>query len=97
MRYALHAVKDGRATQVDVVVDFTLAGALAQFSRGAIATDLVKRLTAAFAKNLEAAIAGDGAPAAGDTDAQALDAGGLLGAVVWARIKGLLDRLFGRG
>ena len=94
--YALHDSGDG-GTRVEIEIGYALTGALAQFSRGAIATDLVKRLTAAFAKNLEAAIAGDGAPAAGDADAQALDAGGLLGAVVWARIKGWLDKLFGRG
>ena len=89
-RYALHAVDDG-TTRVEIEIGYTLTGTPAQFSRGTIATDLVRRLTAAFAKNLEARIAGGGTAgtesetAGGGT--QALDAGGLLGAVLWTRFK----------
>ena len=43
-------------TRVDVVVDFTLAGTLAQFSRGAIVQSVAQRLTEEFARNLAAAM-----------------------------------------
>jgi len=43
-------------TRVDVVVDFTLAGTLAQFSRGAIVQSVAQRLTEDFARNLATAM-----------------------------------------
>lgn len=43
-------------TRVDVTVDFTLTGTLAQFSRGAIVQGLAQRLTEDFARNLAAAM-----------------------------------------
>ena len=43
-------------TRVDVLVDFTLAGTLAQFSRGAIVQSVAQRLTEEFARNLAAAM-----------------------------------------
>ena len=92
--YAVVDSGDG-GTRVEVEIGYALSGTLAQFSRGAIATDLVRRLTATFATNLEAAIAGDTAEREGQ-EAQPLDAGGLLGAVVLARIKAWLRTLFGR-
>ncbi len=48
--FHLHAHEDG--TRVDVTVDYTLTGALAQFSRGAIVKDLAEALTAQFAARL---------------------------------------------
>jgi carbon monoxide dehydrogenase subunit G len=42
------------ATVVDVTVDYTLTGALAQFSRGAIVRDLAAALTSQFAAQLAA-------------------------------------------
>ena len=93
--YALMDDGDG-ATRVEIEIGYALAGTLAQFSRGAIATDLVKRLTAAFAQNLEAAMAGDGAARPAEGSSGALDAGGLLGTVLWTRLKAWLGALFGR-
>ena len=92
-----YAVVDGGDgdTRVEVEIGYALSGTLAQFSRGAIATDLVRRLTATFATNLEAAIAGD-ASVRGGHESQPLDAGGLLGAVVLARFRAWLRTLFGR-
>ena len=97
----------GTGTTVDVAVDFTLTGALAQFSRGAIVQDLATRLTAEFAKNLEERLAAVAPPAAAGAShavpepvppqpkaAPALDAGGLLLAVLWDRIKLFFARLF---
>ncbi|WP_151448896.1 SRPBCC family protein [Lacisediminimonas profundi] len=40
------------STRVDVSVDFTIAGSLAQFSRGGIVQELAARMTEAFAENL---------------------------------------------
>lgn len=48
--FGLHAHEGG--TRVDVTVDYTLTGALAQFSRGAIVKDLAETLTAQFAARL---------------------------------------------
>lgn len=90
-------------TTVAVVVEYQLAGALAQFTRGGIVQDLASRLTATFADNLKDMIAArqpalenataDTADLPPPPPAQAsLDAG----ALVWAMIKGWFARLFGR-
>ena len=50
--FALDASVPGE-TGVDVKVDYTIAGALAQFSRGGIVQELATRLTEAFAGNLK--------------------------------------------
>lgn len=42
------------ATRVDVTVDYSITGSLAQFSRGGIVRELATRLTEAFADNLKA-------------------------------------------
>ena len=96
IEFALSATPEG-GTRVDVQVGFSLAGPLAQFSRGAIVNDLAERLTAEFARNLDARIAaaarGEAGPAA---PAAELRAGALLLSVIWARIKRALRRLLGR-
>ena len=94
--YALHETDDG--TRIEIEIGYALTGVLAQFSRGSIATDLVGRLTRAFADNLQAAISGNRPAAADGADdgSDALDAGGLLGAVVWGQIKSIFAALFGR-
>ncbi|MFC0401601.1 SRPBCC family protein [Paraburkholderia rhizosphaerae] len=51
--FALHEIAS-RETRVDVKVDYTIAGSLAQFSRGGIVKELATRLTDAFAQNLKA-------------------------------------------
>ncbi|MHA7064811.1 SRPBCC family protein [Azospirillum argentinense] len=50
-------VEEGPVTRIDLTVDFTLTGVLAQFSRGAIVQEIANRLTAEFARNLEAKLA----------------------------------------
>ncbi|CAB3746506.1 SRPBCC domain-containing protein [Paraburkholderia solisilvae] len=50
--FALHATAPDE-TRVDVKVDYTIAGSLAQFSRGGIVKELATRLTEAFAQNLK--------------------------------------------
>jgi carbon monoxide dehydrogenase subunit G len=100
--YRLAETEDG-GTRIDLSVDYTLTGTLAQFSRGGLVNDLAARLTADFAQALEAALAtGPAAEAEVAAEApapsapQALDASGLLGAVLWERIKRFFARLFGK-
>lgn len=101
--YVLVEENDGAATRVDVVVEFSLAGPLAQFSRGGIVNDLATRLTDAFAGNLAAKLDQAGAampavaPEAASEATAKLDAGSLLWSVIRARIKAFFARLFGRG
>ena len=95
--YLLIEEKSGAATRVDVEVAYALTGALAQFSRSGIVNDLAERLTAAFARNLEARLSGGADASSGEAAPQPeLDAGSLLLAVVRARIKRLLARLLRR-
>lgn len=67
--YALEEVDGGSSTKVLVEVDYTLSGALAQFSRGGIVEAVAAKLTEAFAENLEAELSS--APA--DADGLAAD------------------------
>ena len=54
------ATDEGAATRVDIAVDFSLTGTLAQFSRGALIQEITRRLGAEFARNLEARLAAAG-------------------------------------
>jgi carbon monoxide dehydrogenase subunit G len=109
VEYVLTEDAGGNRTAVDISVDFTLTGRLAQFSRAAIVNDLAARLTADFAQNLEVALAPQTAvdsslPPTAETepaptpkaDARELHAGRLLVSVIWSRIKALLRSVFGR-
>lgn len=92
VEYALEEADNGDATRIEVAVAYSLAGPLAQFSRGALVRDLVGRLASAFAHNLEARLSGRETPA----QPQALDAGSLVFTVIGARIRALFAKLFGR-
>lgn len=87
VRYTLTPLADGKATRVVILLQFGLAGPLAQFGRTSLVQDFVSRLTAQFARNAEAALAGSTAAP------KQLDAGSML----WAVVKAWLARLFGRG
>ncbi|AQH03039.1 carbon monoxide dehydrogenase [Burkholderia sp. KK1] len=52
-------------TRVDVKVDYTIGGSLAQFSRGGIVKELATRMTEAFAENLKAKLDDAGAESSG--------------------------------
>ncbi len=95
--FALAAARDG-GTRVEVEIGFALAGPLAQFGRGAIVDDLAARLTAEFARNLDARIAArlGGRDSAAPAAAAELRAGSLLLSVIWARVKSWLKRALGR-
>ena len=54
VRYVLTEAADGRSTSVDVSVDYTLSGSLAQFARGGIVEAIAGQITEEFARNLEA-------------------------------------------
>lgn len=103
VQYVLSGVEGGAATQVDVSVDFSLAGSLAQFSRGGIVNDLAARLAQEFARNLQGRLdALDAGTQSASADAAParpaeLRAGRMLLSVLWARIRGFLGRLRGRG
>ncbi|WP_175943073.1 SRPBCC family protein [Caballeronia sp. BCC1704] len=62
--FALEATA-ANETRVDVKVDYTIGGSLAQFSRGGIVKELATRMTEAFADNLKAKL--DEAGAASDS------------------------------
>lgn len=109
VRYALGEEKAGAATRVDIAIEFTLSGALAQFNRPGLVNDLAGRLTSDFASNLRRRLdaaqapAGAIAPPSGAAAAPSLgraereiDAGSLLWKVVWERIKAFLRSLAGK-
>jgi carbon monoxide dehydrogenase subunit G len=95
---------EGSGTRVSVLVDYSLTGALAQFSRGAIVRELASALTSQFAANLAqrvhatAATAPASAPAAPEAaEIAPLDARPLLMLVLksaWKRLVSRLRRLF---
>ncbi len=89
-RYQVTPHGDGEA-KVTLTVEYNLQGPLAQFSRSGLAQDLGRRIVGEFAANLNARLGGGPAVAA----AVALDAGNMVGAVLWMRIKGIFTALFG--
>jgi carbon monoxide dehydrogenase subunit G len=51
--FSLHdATTEAASTRVDIRVDYSIAGSLAQFSRSGLVQDLAERLTAQFSDNL---------------------------------------------
>lgn len=99
IRYRLFEEKDGAATRVDVEVGYTLTGPLAQFGRSTIVREIAARMTATFARNLEARLnQGDresGAATQGLPPAE-LNAGSLVFTVVWDRIRAAFQGLLHR-
>ncbi len=76
-------------TRVSIVVEYSLQGALAQFSRSSLAQDLGRRLVADFAANLNAKLGGKAAPQAAGAPLNA-------GRLVWFWLRDRLRRLLGR-
>lgn len=96
IHYSVQGMTNGD-TRVEVEVAYALAGALAQFGRGGLITELVNRLTAEFTRNMAAQLAGKdvtGEAAAGST--ATLNAGGLFWSVLWARLTHAVQGLFHR-
>jgi carbon-monoxide dehydrogenase small subunit len=88
--YRLKPEDNGQQTRVVLSVEYSLQGALAQFSRSGIAQDLGRRLVADFAANLNARLAGE--PPDKQPSAQ-LDVGRFVRLWLGDRLR----RLFGRG
>ncbi len=95
IRYVLVEEQGGAATRVDVEVGFTLTGPLAQFSRSSLVQDIAKRMTGAFAQNLQTRL-NRGDAAAGAAPAAELDAGSLFFSVLWDRVRNFFGALFKR-
>lgn len=57
--YTLEETESRAATKVSVVVDYTLAGSLAQFARGGIVDAVADQICREFATNLEAQLNAD--------------------------------------
>lgn len=108
MTYAL-AAREAAQTDVDVVCEINLAGALAQFGKGAVIQEIANRITAEFIRNFEAKVA---ASAMRDTPqpqihrqenepqpvpraAESLDVGNLFWTILKERIAALFRRLSG--
>ena len=88
--YRLTPEDGGRATRVAIVVEYSLQGTLAQFSRTSLVQDLGRRLVADFAERLNSRVDGTAAKDAPPAAAP-LDAGNLL----WVWLRDRLRRLFG--
>ena len=89
--YQLFDAGGGR-TRVAVAIDYSLQGPLAQFSRGGLVKEFVKKMVADFAANLNARL---GVPVGSVLPEQApvaqVDAGG----VFWSWLWGSIRKLFG--
>jgi carbon-monoxide dehydrogenase small subunit len=85
--YRLAPEGDGQ-TRVSIIVEYSLQGALAQFSRSSLAQDLGRRLVADFAANLNARLTGTAAP---DAPSAPLNVGRL----AWLWLRDRLRRMFG--
>ena len=107
MEYTLSEELQGKATRVDLSVDFSLTGRLAQFGRTGIVNDLAARLTADFANNVDSALSAQHAPGEPASARQSsnpeatgrtteLDVGGFFVSVMRSRIKALLRSILGR-
>jgi carbon-monoxide dehydrogenase small subunit len=81
--YRVFSEQEGRAARVEVTLDFSLAGPLAQFSRSGLVEDFAARLVSEFARNVSRRIA---APHAVHS-AKDLRAGSLFLSVLWHRIR----------
>ncbi len=91
LEYAVERAPEG--TRVSLAVRALLTGPLAQFGRSGIVDDLVSRITAMFARNLEAQLRG--APLAGP-EQSVLPAGSLIWQVIAGRVKRVLAKAFGK-
>jgi aerobic carbon-monoxide dehydrogenase small subunit len=87
VRYQLIPENDRRDTRVSILVEYSLQGMLAQFSRTSLVQDLGRRLVAEFAENLDRHFHGTGAAAPMRAP---LQAGNLLWLVLRERLRKLL-------
>ncbi len=93
--YRLSPADGGAATRVDVTISYRLSGMLAQFGRGEIVRDVIRRLAALFARNIDARLSG-GKPSSGEAADSGINALALLWAVLKTRMAAFFRRLAGR-
>jgi carbon-monoxide dehydrogenase small subunit len=86
--YRLAPEYGGKATRVFIVVEYTLQGMLAQFSRSSLVQELGHRLVGEFAQNLNDRLSGASA-VPGDRPTAALN----LGSLFWHAVRAWLRRL----
>jgi carbon-monoxide dehydrogenase small subunit len=92
--YRLSEQEEGAATRVDVTISYKLSGMLAQFGRGELVRDVVQRLAAIFAQNIDAQLSGGERRADADTQ-EGVNVLALIWSVMTARIAALFRRLTG--
>jgi carbon monoxide dehydrogenase subunit G len=87
--FSLHEERVSTAsTRIDIRVDYSIAGSLAQFSRGGIVRELAEKMTAQFSGNLRKKLDADQfEPALAPTPAAPLDLGKMFWSVLIARLK----------
>ena len=87
--YSLEPAGGGQQTRVVLAVEYSLQGALAQFSRSGIAQDLGRRLIADFAANLNSRLMGE---SPGQQSSAPLNVGHFLRLWLGDRLRRLLGR-----
>jgi aerobic carbon-monoxide dehydrogenase small subunit len=92
IRYRLVPVDEGAATRVAFSIGYSLRGMLAQFARPGLVRDLVERMTADFARNLERALAG---ASPGDQVSAELNGFAVLGDGLRRRVRHIYRSLIG--
>ncbi len=95
--YSVKPDEGGAGSRVDVEVGYAMTGMLAQFGRSGLVRDIASRLTAAFARNLEARLSNGGDGGAGPPSlVRELNAGSLITAVLLDKVRRLFGKLLGR-
>ena len=95
--YSVKPDEGGAGARVDVDVGYTLTGMLAQFGRSGLVQDIASRLTATFARNLEARLS-SGRDGGGEPPplVRELNAGSLITAVLLGKVRRFFRRFLGR-
>ena len=102
-KFFLSPSTDGLKTETTVIVDYSLTGPLAQFSRGAIVQELAATLTREFSNNLKGNIeylrnANNSAVSKEESSPQGLDANTLnIGSLIWRVLLRKFKALFHLG
>jgi aerobic carbon-monoxide dehydrogenase small subunit len=100
IRYILVDDNGGKSTRVELEVGFTLAGPLAQFGRSSVVQDIGRRMTDAFARNVQARLTrNEGDTVAGQTThapVSELNLGSLMFSALRERIRAFFRALLGR-
>lgn len=86
--YRLTPLEGGRATRVDITLDYSLVGPLAQFSRSGLVRDFASRMIAEFGRNLAARV--DTPVGSAPLPAAEMRGGSMFVAVIWNRLLRLL-------